>query len=40
MPTTPEDFLALGLCAAAVIAGVALFLVGVWIDPARRVRNN
>lgn len=30
----------LGLCLGAVVAGVALFLVGVWIDPARRLRLN
>lgn len=39
MPTTPEDLLALGLCLGAIAAGVALFLLGVWIDPARRLRH-
>lgn len=39
MPTTHDDLVALAFCAAAVAAGIALFLIGVWIDPARRLRH-
>lgn len=31
--------MALALCVAAVVTGVALFLLGVWIDPARRLHR-
>jgi hypothetical protein len=38
--TTREDLIALAFCAAAFLAGLALFLIGVWIDPARRIHRS
>jgi hypothetical protein len=39
MPTTGQDALILSACALAIVGGVSLFLLGLFLDPVRAARR-